>query len=82
MRTIHVSQASRHYFIDGIYWGDDVEGVLLYLRVIGVSPDEIAKALEGVAQAGTYMIQQECMYPFWGGVGGEPREGVVQGHMP
>jgi len=59
MRTIHVFQAGRDYFIDGIYWGDDEEGVMLYLRAKGIAPDDITKALEGVAQAGTYMIQQE-----------------------
>ena len=59
MRTIHVLRSGRNYFIDGIYWGDDEEGVILYLRAKGVSPDEITKALAGVAQAGKYLIQQE-----------------------
>ena len=59
MRTIHVFQAGRDYFIDGIFWGDDAEGVMLYLRTKGISPDGIAKALEGVAQAGGYLIQHE-----------------------
>src|SRR4029453_8747476 len=59
MRTIHVSQAGRDYFIDGIFWGDDAEGVMMYLRAKGISPDDIVKALEGVAQAGGYLIQQE-----------------------
>jgi hypothetical protein len=59
MRTIHVLRSGRNYFIDGIYWGDDEEGVILYLRAKGVSPDEITKALAGVAQAGRYLIQQE-----------------------
>jgi hypothetical protein len=45
MRTIHVFQAGRNYFIDGIYWGDDEEGVMMYLRAKGISPDDIAKAL-------------------------------------
>jgi len=58
MRTIHVLRSGRNYFIDGIYWGDDEEGVILYLNAKGVSPDEITKALEGVAQAGRYLIQQ------------------------
>ena len=58
MRTIHVYQSGRNYFIDGIYWGDDEEGVILYLRAKGVSPDDITKALEEVAQAGRYLIQQ------------------------
>ena len=58
MRTIHVFQAGRDYFIDGIFWGDDAEGVVMYLRTKGVSPDEIAKALEEVAQAGGSLIQQ------------------------
>ena len=59
MRTIHVSRAARDYFVDGIYWGDDAEGVKFYLRVTGVSPDEIMKALEQVEQEGTSMIQQQ-----------------------
>jgi hypothetical protein len=59
MRTIHVFQAGHNYFIDGIYWGDDEEGVMIYLRAKGISPDDIAKALSGVAQAGGYIIQQE-----------------------
>ncbi len=58
MRTIHVFQAGRDYFIDGIFWGDDEEGVVMYLRAKGVSPDEIAKVLEEVAQAGGSLIQQ------------------------
>jgi hypothetical protein len=59
MRTIHVLRSARNYFIDGIYWGDDEEGVILYLRAKSVSPDDITKALEGVAQPGGYLIQQE-----------------------
>jgi hypothetical protein len=59
MRTIHVLRSGRNYFIDGIFWGDDEEGVILYLRAKGVSPDEITKALEAVAQTGGYVIQQE-----------------------
>ena len=46
MRTIHVSQAGCHYFINGSYWGDAAEGALMCLRGKSVSPDEIAK--EGV----------------------------------
>ena len=59
MRTIHVIRSGRNYFIDGIYWGDDEEGVILYLRAKGVSSDEITKALAAVAQAGRYLIQEE-----------------------
>ena len=59
MRTIHVMRSGRNYFIDGIYWGDDEEGVILYLRAKGVSSDEITKALAAVAQAGRYLIQEE-----------------------
>jgi hypothetical protein len=59
MRTIHVLRSGRNYFIDGIFWGDDEEGVILYLRAKGVSPDEITKALAAVTQAGKYLIQQE-----------------------
>ena len=59
MRTIHVYQSGRDYFIDGIYWGDDEEGVILYLRAKGVSPDEITKALVEVAQTGGAIIQHE-----------------------
>ena len=47
------------YFIDGIYWGDDEEGVIMYLRAKGVSPDDITKALAQVAQTGGYLITQE-----------------------
>ena len=59
MRTIHVCRSARDYFIDGIYWGDDEEGVRMYLRAKGIAPDEITKALAGVAQARSYIIQQE-----------------------
>ena len=59
MRTIHVMRSGRCYFIDGIFWGDDEEGVILYLKAKGVSPDEIAKALAGVTQGGQYLIQHE-----------------------
>jgi len=59
MRTIHVYQSGRDYFIDGIYWGDDEDGVMMYLRAKGVAPDEITKALAGVAQTGGYLIQEE-----------------------
>ena len=59
MRTIHVLRSGRNYFIDNIFWGDDEEGVLLYLRAQGVSPDDITKALAAVAQAGRYLIQCE-----------------------
>ena len=59
MRTTHVYRAAREYFVDGIYWGDDAEGVSLYLRAKGVPPDEITKALEQVEQEGTSLIQQE-----------------------
>jgi hypothetical protein len=60
MRTIHVLRSARNYFIDGIYWGDDEEGVIMYLRAKGVSPDDITKALEQVAQTGGYLIQLAC----------------------
>jgi len=59
MRTIHVYRAARDYFVDGIYWGDDAEGVRFYLRATGVPPDEITKALAQVEQEGTSLIQQE-----------------------
>jgi len=59
MRTVHVFQAGHDYFIDGIFWGDDEEGVRLYLSVTGIDPNEIAKALSEVAQAGGYIIQHE-----------------------
>jgi hypothetical protein len=59
MRTIHVLRSGRNYFIDGIFWGDDEEGVIVYLKAKGVSSDEITKALAAVAQAGRYLIQQE-----------------------
>jgi hypothetical protein len=61
MRTIHILRSGRNYFIDGIFWGDDEEGVIVYLRAKGVSPDEITKALATVAQAGRYLIQQAAI---------------------
>jgi hypothetical protein len=59
MRTIHVYRAAHNYFVDGIYWEDDEEGVRFYLQVTGVRPDTITKALEEVAEEGTSLIQQE-----------------------
>ena len=59
MLSIHLYRSARDYFVDGIYWGDDEEGVIIYLRAKGVPPDEITKALEQIAQEGTSMIQQE-----------------------
>jgi hypothetical protein len=59
MRTIHVYRAARDYFVDGIYWGDDEEGVMLYLRAKGVLSEEITKAFDQVEQEGTALIQQE-----------------------
>ena len=59
MRTIHVFRAGRDYFLDGIFWGDDEAGVILYLRAKGVSPEDITKALEEVAQTGGSLIQHE-----------------------
>lgn len=59
MRTIHVYRAARDYFVDGIYWGDDEEGVMIYLRAKGVLPEAITKALKQVAQEETSLIQQE-----------------------
>jgi hypothetical protein len=59
MRAIHIFRSGRDYFLDGIFWGDDEEGVILYLRAQGVSPDDITKALAAVAQAGRYLIQHE-----------------------
>jgi len=59
MRTIYVYRVARNYFVDGIYWGDEEEGVRFYLEVTGVPPDEITKALEQIAQEGTSLIQQE-----------------------
>jgi hypothetical protein len=57
VRTIHVYRAARNYFVDGIYWGDDAEGVRFYLQVTGVPPEEITKALEQVEQEGTYTVE-------------------------
>jgi len=59
MRTIHVYQSGRDYFIDGIYWGDDEEGMMLYLSAKGIAPDAITQALAGVAQTGGAIIQHE-----------------------
>jgi hypothetical protein len=62
MRTIHVLRSARNYFIDGIFWGDDEEGVIQYLNAKGVSPDDITKTLAAVAQAGRYLIRN-CSTP-------------------
>jgi hypothetical protein len=59
LNQCHVYRAARNYFVDGIYWGDDEEGVKFYLEVTGVPPDEITKALEQIAQEGTSLIQQQ-----------------------
>ena len=59
MRTIHVLRSGRNYFIDGIFWGDDEEGVMLYLSAKGIAPDAITQALAGVAQVGGAIIQEE-----------------------
>ena len=59
MRTIHVLRSGRNYFIDGIYWGDDEEGVMMYLRSKGVAVESITKVLEEVAREGAYTVQQE-----------------------
>jgi hypothetical protein len=59
MRTIQILWSARNYFIDGIFWGDDEEGVILYLRAKGVTSDDITRALEEVVQTGGYVIQQE-----------------------
>ena len=60
MRTIHVYRAAREYFVDGIYWGDDAEGVRFSLAVTGVPPDQMTQALAQVAQAGTSIIHQQA----------------------
>jgi hypothetical protein len=60
LRTIHIYRAARDYFVDGIYWGDDEEGVRFYLAVTGVSPGQITKALEQVAQEGTSIIYHKA----------------------
>ena len=60
MRTIHVYRAVRDYFVDGIYWGDDAEGVRFYLDVTGVPPDQITQALAQVAQEGTVIIHLQA----------------------
>ena len=59
MLSIHLYRSARDYFVDGIYWGDDEEGVIIYLRAKGVPPDEITKALEQIAQEGTSLIPHE-----------------------
>jgi hypothetical protein len=58
--TIHVYRAAREYFIDGIYWGDEAEGVRFYLAVTGVPHDQITQALAQVAQEGTSIIHQQA----------------------
>jgi hypothetical protein len=60
LRTIHVYRAAREYFVDGIYWGDEAEGVRFYLAVTGVPHDQITQALAQVAQEGTSIIHQQA----------------------
>jgi hypothetical protein len=60
LRTIHVYRAAREYFVDGLYWGDDEEGVRFYLAVTGVPPDQITRALAQVAQEGTSIIDHQA----------------------
>ena len=67
MRTIHVLRYGHPYCMDGYYWGDDEEGVMLYLRAQGVSPNEIAKSLAGVAQAGGISFSKSECAPFGAG---------------
>jgi hypothetical protein len=55
----------------GISWGDDEEGVSLYLRANGVSSDDIAK--EGVAQS-----KESTRFRSFGDV----KPGVPLLHMP
>ena len=57
MRTIHVYRAAHNYFVDGIYWGDDAEGVRFYLQVTGVPSEEITRALAQVEQEGTSTVE-------------------------
>jgi hypothetical protein len=57
VRVIHVYRSARDYFIDGIFWGDDEEGVMAYLQAKGMSPGEIAQILAVVAQEGACTIQ-------------------------
>ena len=75
MRTIHVLRSGRNYFIDGIFWGDDEEGVMTYLREKGITPDEIAKALAGVAQAGDISSSTRERH-------GQPKAGVIKAEYP
>jgi hypothetical protein len=57
MHTIYVYRAAHNYFVDGIYWGDDAEGVKFYLPGHRSAPEEITKALEQVEQEGTYTVE-------------------------
>src|SRR5215813_13057183 len=59
MRTIHILRSGRKYFIDGIFWGEDEEGVMRYLSVTGIALDAITQALAGVALVGGAIIQEE-----------------------
>jgi hypothetical protein len=59
MRTIHVYRAAREYCVDGIYWGDDAEGVLRSLRTKGVPPDAITQAVDQIEPQGISLIPQE-----------------------
>jgi hypothetical protein len=59
VRTIHILRSGRNYFVDGIYWGDDAESVVMYLRAKGVPAEHIQQALEGVVREGMWIIRQE-----------------------
>ena len=58
MRTIHVYRAARNYFIDGIYWGDDAEGVRFYLQVTGVPPRRSRRPYNRLNRKGHIRLRQ------------------------
>ena len=59
MLTVSLVQSGLNYFVDGIHFGEDEEGIILYLRAKGIPPEHITKVLEALAREGTYTIQQE-----------------------
>jgi hypothetical protein len=58
MLTIALVQSGSNYFVDGIHFGEDEEGLMLYLKAKGVPAEHITQALEGLAREGIYTIQQ------------------------
>ena len=61
MRTVHIYRSARDYFIDGIYWGDDEEGVMLY-RVFPAHYGERRTISEGYWNFALYVATIKLAY--------------------